>query len=73
MTRGFFYSGARNVMFSLWKVYDRQANDLMLDFYRHVLEGQSFSSSLREAKLAMINNEETAFPLNWGGFVLIGK
>ncbi len=73
MARGFFYSGAENVMFSLWKVYDREANDLMLDFYRRVLGGETFSSSLREAKLIMISKEETAFPLNWGGFVLIGR
>ncbi len=73
MTRGFFYSGARNVMFSLWKVYDRQANDIMLDFYREVLKGRTFSSALREAKLNMIDKRETAFPLNWGGFVLMGR
>jgi CHAT domain-containing protein len=73
MTRGFFYSGARNIIFSLWKVYDRHTDDLMLDFYRRVLEGRTYSSALRTAKLRMIDNRATAFPLMWGGFVLVGK
>jgi CHAT domain-containing protein len=73
MTRGFFYSGARNIIFSLWKVYDKQTNDLMIEFYRHVLAGNSFSSSLRKAKLKMIANRSTAFPSKWSGFILMGK
>jgi CHAT domain-containing protein len=73
MTRGFFYAGARNVVCSLWKVYDNQADQLMRRFYRHVLEGRGFSSALREAKLEMIKNEATAHPFKWAGFELIGE
>jgi CHAT domain-containing protein len=73
MTRGFFYAGARNVVCSLWKVYDKHADQLMRGFYRHVLEGREFSSALREAKLAMIKNRVTAHPFKWAGFTLIGK
>jgi CHAT domain-containing protein len=73
MTRGFFYAGARNVVCSLWKVYDNHADQLMRGFYRHVLEGREFSSALREAKLAMIRNRITAHPFKWAGFTLIGQ
>jgi CHAT domain-containing protein len=73
MTRGFFYAGARNVVCSLWKVYDNQADQLMHRFYRHMLEGRGFSSALREAKLEMIKNEATAHPFKWAGFELIGE
>ena len=73
MTRGFFYSGATNIIFSLWKVYDRQTSDLMREFYRHVLVGETFSSSLRKAKLSMIKDQETAFPSKWSGFILVGN
>ena len=73
MTRGFFYAGARNVVCSLWKVYDKQADQLMRGFYGHVLEGRGFSSALREAKLEMIANAATAHPFKWAGFQLIGE
>lgn len=73
MTRGFFYAGARNLVCSLWKVYDRQTNQLMRGFYRHVLRGRGFSAALREAKLGMIKNAATAHPFKWAGFELIGE
>ena len=73
MTRGFFYSGATNIIFSLWKVYDRQTSDLMREFYHKVLAGETLSSSLRQAKLKMIADQRTAFPSKWSGFILVGN
>jgi CHAT domain-containing protein len=73
MTRGFFYAGARNIMYSLWKVFDKHTNKLMQEFYEHVLDGETFSSAMREAKLSMIRNPTTAFPGKWAGFILMGK
>ena len=73
MTRGFFYSGVHNIIFSLWKVYDNQTNELMTNFYKQVLEGETFSSALRKSKLQMIADPSTAFPSKWSGFVLVGK
>jgi CHAT domain-containing protein len=73
MTRGFFYSGAHNIIFSLWKVYDKQTNELMTEFYDHVLEGETFSSALRKSKLRLIADRSTAFPSKWSGFILVGK
>ena len=72
MTRGLFYSGAQNVMVSLWDVYDAHASELMVRFYPGILTGKSIASSLRAAKLGMIANSRTAFPGKWGGFVHMG-
>jgi CHAT domain-containing protein/Flp pilus assembly protein TadD len=72
LTRGFQYAGARNIVYSLWKVLDRQTNALMQEFYGGVLNGKRISQALREAKLTMINDRATAFPLVWAGFVLLG-
>ncbi len=72
MTRGFLYSGKKNIIVSLWKVYDKQTSLLMINFYKNILAGHTFSSALREAKLNMIEKSETAFPKMWSGFVLIG-
>ncbi len=73
MTRGFFYAGARNLLFSLWKVSDRNADELMSGFYRNVLAGTSYPAALRRAKLDLIRNSATAFPLKWAGFVMMGE
>jgi CHAT domain-containing protein len=73
MTRGFFYAGARNVLCSLWKVYERQAGELMREFYRHVLGGEAYPTALRKAKLRMITSARSAHPFKWAGFELIGE
>ena len=71
LTRGFLYAGAKNLLVSLWKVSDKQTSELMLSFYQNMLLGKSYSASLRQAKLELINNPKTAFPKFWSGFVLI--
>lgn len=73
LTRGFFYSGARNIVASLWNVYDERTSRLMVEFYREIATGKSYSAALREAKLKMSANPATAAPLSWAGFVLMGK
>lgn len=70
LTRAFACAGARNIAYSLWKVYDRHAADLMQRFYARILRGERYSSALRDAKLEMIADKSTAFPLAWAGFVL---
>jgi CHAT domain-containing protein/tetratricopeptide (TPR) repeat protein len=73
LTRGFFSSGAQNVMCSLWRVLDRSSRDLMVEFYGNVLQGKSYSKSIQHAKLDLIRDEATAYPREWAGFVLMGK
>jgi CHAT domain-containing protein/predicted negative regulator of RcsB-dependent stress response len=73
LTRGFTCAGVRNIAYALWKVYDRHASTLMRRFYAHVLKGERYSSALRDAKLEMIADRSTAFPLAWAGFVLAGE
>jgi len=73
LTRGFLYSGAKNMVVSLWKVFDEHTSQLMIEFYKGVVAGKSYSAALREAKLKMMQNPNTAFPASWAGFVLIGK
>jgi CHAT domain-containing protein len=73
LSRGLLYAGAQNIVFSLWKVSDRQTYRLMDEFYANIAEGKGYASSLRAAKLSMIRSKETAFPGKWSGFVLIGR
>lgn len=73
LARGFLYSGAENVVVSLWKVFDEHTSQLMIEFYKQIVAGKSYSAALRKAKLKLINNENTAFPTSWSSFVLIGR
>ena len=72
LTRGFLYSGTSNIIFSLWKISDKHTSELMIEFYKQMISGKSYSQSLREAKLKLIENQLTARPRSWAGFLLIG-
>lgn len=73
LTRGFLYSGVSNIIFSLWKIPDKHTSELMVEFYREIIKGNSYSESLRQAKLKLIKDEKTARPRSWAGFLLIGS
>ncbi len=73
LTRGFLYSGANNVAVSLWQVGDKSTAGLMMYFYENVLNGLSYSQSLRKAKLRIIKEKKYAYPSEWGPFILIGN
>ncbi|MCG8327673.1 MAG: CHAT domain-containing protein [Chitinophagales bacterium] len=74
LNRAFIYAGAQNVVFSLWKVYDKVSAQLMIDFYEGVVrEDLPYSNSLRQAKLKQISNPATASPHYWGAYLLIGR
>lgn len=73
LNRAFIYAGTPNVVFSLWKVYDKVSAHLMIDFYTHILSGKTYAASLRAAKLNLLNQEETAAPHFWSPYLLIGK
>ncbi|NJN77000.1 MAG: CHAT domain-containing protein [Saprospiraceae bacterium] len=73
LNRSFIYSGAKNVLFSLWKVDDKWSSELMIDFYKNYLDGKSYTEALRAAKLNLLNDEVTAQPKYWAAFVLMGE
>ncbi len=71
LPRGFIFAGVPNIIASLWKVNDERTKDLMVLFYKHLLNGNSYAAALRLAKLDCI--EKGFLPLDWAGFVLIGS
>lgn len=73
LNRAFIYAGSPNVVFSLWKVYDKVSAQLMVDFYSHILAGENYSVALQQAKLKLLNNEATAAPHFWSPYLLIGR
>ena len=73
LAKGFYYSGAKNVINSLWRVSDENTKKLMIALYENIFSGKSYSESLRNAKRELISKKSTAFPKNWAGFILLGK
>ena len=73
LNRAFIYAGTPNVVFSLWKVYDKVSAELMIDFYKNILQGRDYAQSLRQAKLNLLNEEKTASPHYWAPYLLIGR
>jgi CHAT domain-containing protein len=71
LPKAFIFAGVPNLMASLWKIHDEKTKNLMIDFYRRVLDGKNYSEALRAAKIQQIENGET--PLDWSGIVLIGN
>ncbi|MFW5720910.1 MAG: CHAT domain-containing protein, partial [Bacteroidota bacterium] len=77
LTRALLYAGSKNIIVSLWRVSDESTSDLMIDFYKNLLEEnkdqQEFSEALKQAKLNLINEGTYAHPFYWSPFILIGK
>jgi len=77
LTRALLYAGSKNIIVSLWRVSDESTSDLMIGFYKNLLEEnkdqKEFSKALKQAKLKLINEGSYAHPFYWSPFILIGK
>lgn len=71
INRGFLYSGARNIIYTLFKVPDQTSYRLTKHLFEGILSGKTYKVALQEAKLALI--QEGIDPIYWAGYVLIGK
>ena len=71
IARAFLGSGARSVLVSLWALDDRSAEQLMSQFYDHLVRGESASDSLHQAMKWMRCNGYSDVK-QWAPFVLIG-
>ena len=70
LQRAFLFAGARTVVMNLSLVPDRQAVELMTDFYRHILDGKPNVQALYEAQLNM--KSRYPHPANWSTFICYG-
>ena len=68
MVRAFKMTGAQKVLISLWKVPDEQTTEMMLVFYKKLLNGAPESVALKHAQQYM---SKKYTPYYWGGFVLM--
>lgn len=74
LARGFFYSGSKSVVSSLWEVNDKSTSEIMTDFYKNLKKGQTKSEAINNAKRDYITNHSLSekSPYYWSSFILIG-
>jgi CHAT domain-containing protein/tetratricopeptide (TPR) repeat protein len=71
LPRAFLYAGSARVLVSLWKVEDESTRDLMILFYRGLLDRKlPPGRALAEAQRAL--RQEGRPPRDWAGFILLG-
>lgn len=71
--RAFLAAGAANAVVSLWRVDDSSTEELMVGFYRQLLErGLPPAAALRQSQLAVRARPGWSDPYYWGAFVLQG-
>ncbi|MGD2087479.1 MAG: CHAT domain-containing protein [Candidatus Aminicenantes bacterium] len=74
LTRAVMYAGTPAVVASLWKVDDIATKELMVYFYRNMLEkNMDKVEALRQAKLELLKNKNYRSPLFWSAFVMYGE
>lgn len=74
LARGFFHSGSKSVLTTLWTVNDKSTSFVIKEFYENLKNGQSKSAALRNAKLTYLESHSLseASPYYWSSFVLLG-
>ena len=74
LARGFFKSGAKTVISTLWNTNDKATAEITKDFYKNLSEGATKSEALHKAKLNYLKNHRgaEASPHYWASLVLIG-
>mgnify|MGYP000261968333 CR=1 FL=1 len=74
LARGFFHSGAKSVVSSLWTINDKTSKDLMASFYKALDNGMTKSAALRKAKIDYINEYRgiSISPSFWAALIVIG-
>ena len=75
VNRGFLFAGAKNVVSTLFKVYDQPSSLLTQHLFEEILkdlhQNCSYAQALRIAKLKLVKSKK-ADVKSWSGFVLIG-
>ncbi len=72
-TRGLVFSGAKNIIVSLWNVLDESTAKLMTKLYKKILGGKSYADALRQSKLETIKENIDSPPRYWAPFILVGN
>ncbi|MDY8138107.1 CHAT domain-containing protein [Aquimarina sp. 2201CG5-10] len=75
LARGFFYSGSKSVVSTLWSIDDQSTSFIIQSFYNNLSKGQTKSSALHNAKVKYLESHSfsEASPHFWASFILLGE
>ncbi|MEW6266095.1 MAG: CHAT domain-containing tetratricopeptide repeat protein [Thermodesulfobacteriota bacterium] len=78
LRRAFTQVGAKSLVMSMWSVPDLETAELMIEFYKNLLEGRlDRGEALRQAMLKEMRTVQerrgSAHPYYWGAFVFLGQ
>ena len=75
LARGFAQAGCASSIVTQWSVDDCTTSDIMIDFYRNILDGQNKDKALQQAKLNYLTTADqlSAHPYFWASFVQSGN
>jgi len=71
LVQAFLFSGASNVLATLWPVEDLATARIMERFYQELAQGKPEGEALAEAQRAAGRDPRTAHPFFWAGFALV--
>ena len=76
VSRGFQMAGAKNLLFSLWRVNDYTTSVFMEKFYKNIKNGFTYSQANRKAKLDFLKDDAVSnskkSPYYWCAMVYYG-
>jgi CHAT domain-containing protein len=70
---GWLASGVSSVVLSRWMTPAAATERLMTTFYEQLQRGVALPEALREAQLAVRGVADTVAPVNWAGWMLVGR
>lgn len=77
LARGFQYAGAKNILFSLWKISDLSTSQIIDSFYKNYSKNNSAYLSNNQSKLDYLQNEDITnikkSPYYWSAFTFYGN
>jgi CHAT domain-containing protein len=72
LVRAFFFAGGRNVLATHWAIASRQTVALTTGMISRAAKGMPLADALQSAKLDLMNAKDTAHPIFWAAFELVG-
>ena len=73
LRRALVLAGAESQLMSLWPVSDHSTRDLMIAYYKRLIEGEGRGEALRQVQLQLLKSKTRGHPYYWAGFIQIGE
>jgi CHAT domain-containing protein/Tfp pilus assembly protein PilF len=73
LRRALVLAGSETQVMSLWSVSDEGTRELMIDYYKRLLQGEGRGEALRQVRLQMLTNPKRQHPYYWASFIQSGE